>query len=376
MKIRNISWILLLIFNISSCQKAKEDEVFEKVFLNEQSSNPDIKDYFQKMELVEMIFDDNEKWIGNIDLYKISLDHLYLLDESQGKKIVKFDLQGNFVLEINSVGDSPDGFNKPSLFSIDESKNEMIVIDRSQFKIFYYDLEFNLLKSEKLEHYLSNISHLNNDEGFLIFPDDVIKESKGYVLAYKDYNGIIESILHTKHQIIPHLSEHLFYNNYSGFYHLPFEDKIYRYNSESNNFHPLFQVMLNTEEIPTKMLNSTDILAIQSYVLENQRKFVSFNGIEFRNQYFLFYHNNLESYNFARIDKSDFTDNISVSWSGLVQDTNLPVPFGSGDGFYYSVGYLSKQDYENATHAFGIQKNDIDFPDFKEKLFLMKYYLK
>lgn len=376
MKFNKLPLLLLTLFIFFSCQRKDQDFEFEKVFLNQESSDLEINQVFLKVELLELRFNEEGEWIGNIDQYKIEGDHIYLLDESQGQKIAKFDLLGNFVSELNSVGDSPDGFNKPSLFSIDESKKELVVFDRTLLKFVYYDLYFNYLRSEKIDKYYSGIAHSKNGDGLLLFPDDIIKESDGYVLIYKNNNEKNQSILHTNFQIIPHLSEKIFYNDHSGFYHLPFEDKIYRFEPEAGKFIPLFQVMLNTDGIPEEMLNENDILALQSYLLENEKSFVSFNGTEFNGHYYLFYHRNLESYNFVKINKTDLADNVSVSWEGLFPNANVPVPFGSGDDFYYAVDYLSKYDYEKLIELLGIQQKGVEFPDFKEKLFLFKFYLR
>lgn len=375
MKLIKLRLLLLGFIGSFSC-KNDQDIEFEKVFLNEESSGLDVNQVFSKVELMELRFNNESDWIGNIDQYKISGDHIYLLDESQGQKITKFNLFGNYVSELNSVGDSPDGFNKPSLFSIDESKNELVIFDRTMLKFVFYDLDFNYLRSEKIDKYYSGIAHSKSGDGLLLFPDDIIKESNGYVLIYKNKNEKNESILHTKYQIIPHLSEKIFYNDHSGFYHLPFEDKIYRFKPEDEKFAPLFQLILNTDGIPEEMLNEEDILALQSYLLEYEMNFVSFNGTEFNGHYYLFYHRDLESYNFVKINKTDFSDNVSVSWEGLFKNANVPIPFGSGDDFYYAVDYLSKSDYDKVIELLGIQQKSVEFPDLKEKLFLFKFYLR
>lgn len=376
MKLIKMLLLLLALIGSFSCQRKDQELEFEKVFLNQESPGLEINQVFHKVELMELRFNNEGEWIGNIDQYKITGDHIFLLDESQGQKIIKFDLLGNFVSEINSVGDSPDGFNKPSLFSIDESKNELVIFDRTLLKFVYYDLDFNYLRSEKIDKYYSGIAHLESGEGLLLFPEDIIKESNGYVLIYKKNNVKNESILHTKYQIIPHLSERIFYNDHSGFYHLPFEDKIFRFEPQDGKFVPLFQLMLNTDEIPEELLNENDILALQSYLLESQKNFISFNGTDFNGYYYLFYHRDLESYNFVKINKTDFSDNVSVSWEGLFRNANVPVPFGSGDDFYYAVDYLSKSDYDKVNESLGIQQKSVEFPDLKEKLFLFKFYLR
>ncbi|MCH6199348.1 6-bladed beta-propeller [Aquiflexum sp. LQ15W] len=375
MKIIKLLLLLLGFIGSFSCKKDQNID-FEKVFLKEESPDLEINQVFHKVELMELSFDNEGEWIGYIDQYKIAGDHIFLLDESQGQKIAKFDLLGNYVSEINSVGDSPEGFNKPSLLSIDESKNELVIFDRTLLKFVFYDMDFNYLRSEKIDKYYSGIAHSKSGDGLLLFPDDIISESDGFVLVYKNINEKNESILHTKYQIIPHLSEKIFYNDHSSFYHLPFEDKIFRFGPKDGKFVPLFQLMLNTDEIPEELLNENDILALQSHLLESQKNFVSFNGTEFNGYYYLFYHRDLESYNFVKINKTDFSDNVSVSWEGLFRNANVPVPFGSGDDFYYAVDYLSKSDYEKVIELMGIHQKSVEFPDFKEKLFLFKFYLR
>lgn len=374
MKIINFFYVLV-VFLIISCGSAVDEISFPQVKLNSPSSGP-LSDFFKQVELVELVSKDSAIWIGNIDLYKVTENHIYLLDESQGKKIMKFNHQGDFIAEVISVGESPLGFNIPSIFSIDESLNEMLVFDRTMLKLLTYDLNFRLIKSEKLPNYYSNISHLRNGDGYLYFPDDYIEASSDYILTYKKSKGVFEPILYTKYPMIPFSSESFLYNDQSGFYHVLFEDKIFRYNLDSSRFDPLFQLILNSEELPSDLLEGTDILALQSFLLDSEMSFASFSGSEYGDNYFLFYHRDLENYNFVRISKNDFDDNISIKWKGLFDNADVPIPFVSSEGMYYSVGYLSESDYKTVLTTAGTLDGNIEYRDFEEKLFLFKFYLK
>ncbi|MDX5478747.1 MAG: hypothetical protein LPJ98_09850, partial [Cyclobacteriaceae bacterium] len=125
-----------------------------------------------------------------------------------------------------------------------------------------------------------------------------------------------------------------------------------------------------------KMLSTTDIYEVNSFIQESEKKCCTFNGMEYGDHYFFLYHRGLENHGIARVNRSDFRDNVSVSWNTLFKNANVPVPYGSGDGFYYSVGYLSKADYENVSKVLGKNAGEVYFPDLKEKLFLFKFYLK
>lgn len=376
MKIRDLLFLLIGIIFLNSCRKETEQIEFKKVELSEESSNMNFTELFQGVDFFELKFNNEEFWIGNIDSYKIVGDYIYLMDESQGKKIVKFDLQGDFIAEIKSVNDSPEGFNSPYIFSVDEARNEILVLDRSLLKLVYFDLNFNYMSSEKLDKYYSNITHLRNEEGILLFPDDLIKEPNGYVLAFKQTGGRFESKLHTKSPLIPSSMEPMFFNSHSRFFHLSLEEKLVRYEDNTGEFMPLFQVVFSGEGIPSKMLSTTDIYEVNSFIQESEKKCCTFNGMEYGDHYFFFYHRGLENHGIARVNRSVFRDNVSVSWNTLFKNANVPVPYGSGDGFYYSVGYLSKADYENVSKVLGKNADEVYFPDLKEKLFLFKFYLK
>jgi hypothetical protein len=200
--------------------------------------------------------------------------------------------------------------------------------------------------------------------------------SNDYILTYQKSKGAFEPILYTKYPMIPYYSESFLYNDQSGFYHVPFEDKIFRYNADSSRFDPLFQLILNSEKIPSDLLEGLDILALQSFLLDSEMSFASFSGSEYGGNYFLFYYRDLENYNFVRISKNDFDDNISISWKGLFDNADVPVPFASSAGMYYSIGYLSESDYKTVSTTTGILDSNIEFKDFENKLFLfkMKYY--
>lgn len=376
MKPINTSCFLLLILLISFCKPSSIEENFTKVNLNFKDSGLSYEDFFETIELVELKFENDSNWIGNIDSYELANEELYVLDESQGKKIVKFDLSGQFLGEILSVGDAPVGFNKPSLLAVSKNDGQLVVFDRSLLKLIYYDSDLNYVKSEKVEEYFSNISFLEGKDRFIFFSESIDKLDNGYELAILKSGEAVKPLLFTEFQLIPYSSEAFFYNENSGFYHLPFVDKIYQFDFKSERFNPVLQVVLDENQIPSELLNSTDISEMNIHLSEKQTRYVTFNGVEYNDKYLFFYHDGFDSYGIASIEKNNVTNNLATSWEELFDHALIPVPFVSSDEYYYSIGYLSQNAFMEINQFLGLNSPTPEFSEFKEKLFVFKFKLK
>jgi hypothetical protein len=217
---------------------------------------------------------------------------------------------------------------------------------------------------------------LDGKDRFIFFSESIKKLNEGFELVFLRSKEEKSSLLYTEFQLIPYSSEAFFYNENSGFYHLPFIDKIYKFDFKSERFNPVLQVILDENEIPSELLNSTNISEMNIHLSEKQTRYVSFNGVEHNNKYLFFYHDGFDSYGIASIEKDNVLNNWATSWEELFNHALIPVPFASTEGYYYSIGYLSQNAFKEIDHFLELDSPSPEFANYKEKLFLFKFKLK
>ena len=90
----------------------------------------------------------NKGMIGEISKI-IKTDHKYfILDSKFAKNVFVFDLNGNFLYNVGNNGKGPGEYATPIDFSIDEDKNILVIVDRHN-KLIKTDLEGNFIMERK-----------------------------------------------------------------------------------------------------------------------------------------------------------------------------------------------------------------------------------
>ncbi len=93
--------------------------------------------------------------IGNIDEIKIKNDTVFVLDKKISKSLFIFDKSGKFIRKIGKLGRGPGEYERLSSFSIDRTRNQILI--QSNKKIITYSnsgefiKEFNLLGDTPLQ---------------------------------------------------------------------------------------------------------------------------------------------------------------------------------------------------------------------------------
>lgn len=141
--------------------------------------------YSEIVDTVEYIIleNDNENaLIGKIDKIEFCNGKIFILDRSVTRSIYVFDINGNFLNKINSIGRGPGEFEKPVDITINTKSNELLVYCNSLKKINIYNFEgdfirdikisitfrsFKFIYPDKIAVFTHNIYNYLNDHGVL-----------------------------------------------------------------------------------------------------------------------------------------------------------------------------------------------------------------
>jgi len=92
-----------------------------------------------------------EGMIHSIAQVEIWQDYIFVLDNLQSRKLLVFNMDGEFVCQVGVTGRGPGEYVHPWSFSFDEQSNCLAVLDRAQDKVVFYELSsFGYVKELQL----------------------------------------------------------------------------------------------------------------------------------------------------------------------------------------------------------------------------------
>ncbi len=184
-KLQNYIFICFSFFIISSCSsKSEKQEVTttEKtkfIKLKNSTIKEDFSDYISNIEILKLQTDINIVKISKVVFFN---DNYYILDKKTSKLLV-FNKKGQFLQKIGSRGQGPGEYTKLSEFEIDKKNNLLLLFSRSDSKLLKFDLQGNFISSFRLKNY----------------PDCFVLSSSGNYIFYTTFNNNPErhSIVYT-----------------------------------------------------------------------------------------------------------------------------------------------------------------------------------
>lgn len=108
----------------------------------------------------------SEGLLGEITKIIKTGDKYFILDSEVAKKIFVFDLMGNFLYTIGTPGRGPGEFMNPTDFCIDEDRGFLVIVD-PYFKLIKTDLEGNFIMEKSLPQDCRYIDEVMSFEGFI-----------------------------------------------------------------------------------------------------------------------------------------------------------------------------------------------------------------
>lgn len=153
--------LLSVLFLLGSCKNDSPENAGRSILVN--TNKIDTTSFFLDDKLNKHIVLETtpESTIGTIDKLIVRENKIYILDKEITKSLFVFSIEGKFLYKINRAGRGPGEYIFPDDFSIDHSKNELLIWDIDQKKILFYN-KTQFIKEKSISHKFSFISHLRD----------------------------------------------------------------------------------------------------------------------------------------------------------------------------------------------------------------------
>lgn len=254
------SFIILLVVCTLGCREKKVPqianipiEVIDFESLNEINENIP-KKFIKNKSYINISTANEDLLFGNIDHIKIKNDRIFIID-SQKKIFAVFDIHGNGIGKIGSVGRAPQEYLNTTSFSID-SAGRIYLIDGNIDKINIYDKDFKFINSRPLPfevdiihclpsgHLLLGLSSWNTKKN----AKDKIIETDSNLLTQKSY-----------HQYDEYIDNNTWFSDYyftetahSIFYNRPLDNIVYEF-SKTGSPRKGYYFDFGKKEIPSEV---------------------------------------------------------------------------------------------------------------------------
>ena len=130
----------------------------------------EIKDVWELIDNIEYIpLETNDNVLmGNIEKLMLYNGKYYLLDGSIAYSVFIFNEDGSHYKTINNVGRGPQEYVKLNNMTIDKYNDELILTDRSDYSLHFYDTDGNFKKKENCGVRFADIIRITKDD-FLVY---------------------------------------------------------------------------------------------------------------------------------------------------------------------------------------------------------------
>lgn len=127
--------------------------------------------------------------IGKIKHIQLINDTLYILDGTSAKSLFVFNFEGRFIRKIGKVGKGPGENIQPMSFSIDETKNEIYILDESLQKINVYKKDGSFKRQIILSQKVRSSCLRINQNKLYLDTKPYLSQSTNYLLRELDNDG-------------------------------------------------------------------------------------------------------------------------------------------------------------------------------------------
>ena len=188
-------------------------------------------DFISKIDsvkFVELEFGD-ESIIVDISKVEVFEDRIYVLDPKSSSLFV-FDIDGNFIFKINSIGNGPGEYAQLDYFDLDYNNREIVLTDLMSYWIMRYDLSGNYISRKKIPFWCEGVAPVH-DKGAVLFANYRSNSDK----FVQEYNlNFLDSLMENSKSYFPYDSK--IYNNPRVRFSTPTYGPFYTYNGQRNFF--------------------------------------------------------------------------------------------------------------------------------------------
>ena len=339
--------LLSVLFLLVSCKNDSPENAGRSILVN---TDEILKQFVLEDELNKHIVLETtpESTIGTIDKLIVRENKIYILDKEITKSLFVFSIEGKFLYKINQAGRGSGEYIYPDDFSIDNSKNEILIWDIDQKKIIFYKKN-KFIKEKSISHKFSFISHLRNH--IVAVNNSCMEERNCFkvLLFDKDFNikEKLESFERKDDRVNWDLQIPLFENNSGVYITEAFSNTIYKMDNDLN-YAPFVTIDFQGKGISYKekekkpreeFLSSLWKTKNKAFLVDNFLKQSDF-------EYFNFLYNQKLIFNFSVEDK------VVSSYSLINENKIFFLPVYIDDNYLYAktdaMNFIElDKDYQN-----------------------------
>lgn len=291
---------LLSVLLLGSCKNHSPVNAVRSILVN--TNKIDTTSFFLDDKLNKHIVLETtpESTIGTIDKLIVRENKIYILDKEITKSLFVFSIEGKFLYKISSAGRGPGEYMFPDDFSIDNSKNEVLIWDISQKKINFYNKN-QFVREKTIPHEFSFISHLRRHivavNAFCMEKENCFK-----VLLFDESFNIkekLEPFERKDDRVEWDLQIPLFEDNSGVYITEAFSNTIHKVDNDLN-YTPFVTIDFQGKGISYKEKEKKPRDEFLSALYKSNKAFLVDNFLRSNNlEYFTFFHNQNMVFNFS-----------------------------------------------------------------------------
>ena len=148
--------------HIPESQIGKDEQIISIVPSKDNLQLFDLTPYLDTVKYIRLELSD-ESIIGSIDKVIVFEERIYILDK-QTLSLFVFDMEGNYLHKIASVGQGPGEYTQLDFFDIDRESRHIVLTDLMDYWIMWFDLNGNFLFRKKIPVWCEGVSILPNSD--------------------------------------------------------------------------------------------------------------------------------------------------------------------------------------------------------------------
>tara|TARA_R110000796_G_scaffold71409_5_gene162167 strand:+ start:35657 stop:36808 length:1152 start_codon:yes stop_codon:yes gene_type:complete len=287
--------------------------------------------------------------LGPIDKMIMYKGKIYLLDIRVTKSLYIFNLEGEILRRIHSIGEAEGQFYLPFDFNINQFSDEINILDVRQRRMLNYDLEGNFKSQHKVNGQISDFASLNKDN--FVFhmdgrQDDPTEKKELLQIANKSNDStFLSGVLEYGSTDYVKIFNSLTFSNERIIYMQSMHDSIYMVTEKE--IKPIYSIDFNGHNIPSE-IKGKDPMDFRQALMTGDYYIVQGN---------LFESDNLLTFSWERTSKTD-SETIEYVWTLFNKNTDKSLSltmnrfkekYGFGPaqfaqkGYFYSVNTIESR---------------------------------
>lgn len=309
-------------------------------------------------------------YMGAISDVKIYDDYIFILDTYQTKSLLCFYKEA-FLFQLKRVGTGPGEYEQPISFFFDKLSNEVVIYDRAQQKLNYYDLKtLRFVRENWIKKYLLNIDVLGDNH--IVLVEDYLKNNEGYLQVW---DRALESRIFSHHANPKWISETVFPFAFSHsmdttFMLEPFTETLY--SISNNGIKPRLEIKYSEYNFPLEDFMNQQVQEVESQLYLNVFAFSAHLPMMSGNNFSFIYYLTPKQ---QRLVSLNLKTNEYRQYKIVegVQDGHLPWPKVSNNGFYYAFLHAPELFASKNEYWINLARKFIGEGEFDNSIVLIKY---